>query len=51
MVGQHCHNLIESSMGRIQDWEKYLDEEIEEKPQKIRKFKDSEDKPHKKRKS
>lgn len=38
-------------MGKIHDWEKYLDEEFEEKPQKIRKFKDSEDRPQKKRKS
>jgi hypothetical protein len=38
-------------MGKVQDWEKYLNEDYEERPQKIRKFKDSEDRPQKKRKS
>ena len=37
-------------MAKIHNWEDYLEDEYEEKPQKIRKFKDSEDRPQKKRK-
>ena len=52
MVGYTYLKLIKIvNMGRIQDWEKYLDEDYEEKPQKVRKFKDSEDRSYKKRKS
>ena len=52
MVGHYFHKniRIESSMGKVRDWETYLDDTHEESNhQKIRKFKDSENKPQKKR--
>ena len=51
MVGITYHKLIKEGMAKVRDWENYLDEEYEEKPRKVKKFKDSEDRPQKKRKS
>lgn len=36
-------------MGKIRDWETYLEDDYEDRPQKIRKFKDNEDKSFKKK--
>lgn len=37
-------------MGKVRDWEDYLDEDYTEKPVKIKKFKDKEDRTFKKKK-
>lgn len=53
MVGTIFHKstrIVAISMGKIRDWENYLDDDHEENVhQKIRKFKDNEDRTLKKR--
>lgn len=38
-------------MAKVRDWENYLDDEFEEERPKIRKFKDREERPTKKKKA
>ena len=38
-------------MGKVHNWEDYLEDDYEDKPQRLKKFKDAEDKMYKKGKS